>query len=77
MRIRDIFSQSFVVTIWLGEDEMSGTDLNSWVENSFDEFWPRPPYSLSRQDFYQVLDYITPRAKKLSSRRKGLLFARI
>lgn len=34
MRIRDIFSQSSVVTIWLGEDEISGTGLNSWVENS-------------------------------------------
>ena len=38
MRIRDIFSQSFAVTIWLGEDEMSSTGLNSSVENSFDEF---------------------------------------
>jgi hypothetical protein len=38
MRIRDIFSQSSVVTIWLGEDEMSDIGLNSWVENSFDEF---------------------------------------
>ena len=38
MRIRDIFGQSFAVMIWLGEDEMSNIGLNSWVENSFDEF---------------------------------------
>ncbi|KAL5379234.1 hypothetical protein PMIN02_010995 [Paraphaeosphaeria minitans] len=36
LRIRDIFSQSLAVTIWLGEDEMSGTGLDSWVETSFD-----------------------------------------
>jgi hypothetical protein len=36
MRIRQIFSQSMAVTIWLGEDEMSGTGLDSWVETSFD-----------------------------------------
>ena len=36
MRIRDIFSQSVAVTIWLREDEMSGTGLDSWVETSFD-----------------------------------------
>jgi hypothetical protein len=29
MRIRDIFSQSFTVTIWLGEDEMS--DIGSRI----------------------------------------------
>ncbi len=29
MRIRYIFSQSFAVTIWLREDEMSSTGLNS------------------------------------------------
>ena len=37
MRIRDIFSQSLAVTVWLGEDEMSGTGLDSWVETSFDK----------------------------------------
>lgn len=36
LRIRDIFSQSLAVTVWLGEDEMSGTGLDSWVETSFD-----------------------------------------
>jgi hypothetical protein len=36
LRIRDIFSQSLAVTMWLGEDEMSGTGLDSWVETSFD-----------------------------------------
>jgi hypothetical protein len=25
------------VTIWLGEDEMGGTGLESWVETSFDK----------------------------------------
>jgi hypothetical protein len=37
LRIRDIFSQSLAVTIWLGEDEMGGTGLDSWVETSFDK----------------------------------------
>lgn len=37
LRIRDIFSQPLAVTIWLGEDEMSGTGLESWVETSFDK----------------------------------------
>ncbi|KAI8623900.1 heterokaryon incompatibility protein-domain-containing protein [Xylariaceae sp. FL1651] len=37
LRIRDIFSQSLAVTIWLGEDEMNGKGLDSWVETSFDE----------------------------------------
>jgi hypothetical protein len=37
LRIRDIFSQSLAVTIWLGEDEMGGTGLESWVETSFDK----------------------------------------
>ncbi|KAI0551613.1 heterokaryon incompatibility protein-domain-containing protein [Xylaria curta] len=36
-RIRDIFSQSLAVTVWLGEDEMSGTGLCSWVETLFDK----------------------------------------
>ncbi|KAI0115498.1 heterokaryon incompatibility protein-domain-containing protein [Nemania sp. FL0031] len=36
-RIRDIFSQSLAVTVWLGEDEMSGTGLVSWVETLFDK----------------------------------------
>jgi hypothetical protein len=36
MRIREIYNQSHSVTAWLGEDEMSKMDLNSWVENSFD-----------------------------------------
>ena len=36
IRIREIYSQSLAVTIWLGEDEMSNMGLNSWVENSFD-----------------------------------------
>ncbi|KAI0528336.1 heterokaryon incompatibility protein-domain-containing protein [Xylaria digitata] len=36
-RIRDIFSQSLAVTVWLGEDEMSGTGLGSWVETLFDK----------------------------------------
>ena len=31
MRIKDNFSESLVVTVWLGEDEMSGTGLDSWV----------------------------------------------
>ena len=35
MRIREIYSQSPAVTIWLGEDEMSDMGLNSWVESSF------------------------------------------
>jgi hypothetical protein len=37
MRIRDIFGQPFVVTIWLGVDEMSDMGLTSWVKNSFDK----------------------------------------
>ena len=37
LRIRDIFSQSLAVTVWLGEDEMSGTGLYSSVEDSFDK----------------------------------------
>jgi len=37
LRIRDIFSQSLAVTIWLGEDEMGSTGLDSWVETSFDK----------------------------------------
>ncbi|KAI0438720.1 heterokaryon incompatibility protein-domain-containing protein [Xylaria telfairii] len=37
MRIRDIFSQSLAVTVWLGEDEMSGTRLCSWVDTLFDK----------------------------------------
>jgi hypothetical protein len=37
LRIRDIFSLSLAVTVWLGEDEMSGTGLNSWVKTSFDK----------------------------------------
>lgn len=37
MRIKDNFSQSLVVTVWLGENEMSGTGLDSWVETSFDK----------------------------------------
>ncbi|KID94864.1 heterokaryon incompatibility protein, partial [Metarhizium majus ARSEF 297] len=37
MRIREIFGQSFAVTVWLGEDEMSSTGLNSWVEETFDK----------------------------------------
>ncbi|KAJ8123774.1 hypothetical protein ONZ43_g350 [Nemania bipapillata] len=36
-RIRDIFSQSLAVTVWLGEDETSGTGLDSWVETLFDK----------------------------------------
>lgn len=36
LRIRDIFSQSLAVTIWLREDEMSSIGLDSWVETSFD-----------------------------------------
>lgn len=36
LRIRDIFSQSLAVTVWLGEHEMSGTGLESWVKTSFD-----------------------------------------
>ena len=35
IRIREIYSQSLTVTIWLG-GEMSNIGLNSWVENSFD-----------------------------------------
>jgi Heterokaryon incompatibility protein (HET)/SET domain len=37
LRIKDIFSQSLAVTVWLGEDEMGGTGLDSWVETSFDK----------------------------------------
>ena len=37
LRIRDIFNQSLAVTIWLGEDELSGTGLDSWVETLFDK----------------------------------------
>lgn len=37
MRIREIFGQSFAVTVWLGEDEMSSTGLNSWVEETLDK----------------------------------------
>ncbi|KAI1739551.1 heterokaryon incompatibility protein-domain-containing protein [Xylaria scruposa] len=37
MRIRDIFGQSLAVTVWLGEDEMSGTGLCSWVDTLFDK----------------------------------------
>jgi hypothetical protein len=36
VRIREIYSQSLALTIWLGEDEMSNMGLNSWVENSSD-----------------------------------------
>ena len=36
MRIREIFGQSFAVTVWLGEDEMVKTGLKSSVETSFD-----------------------------------------
>jgi hypothetical protein len=36
MRIREIYSQSLTVMIWLGEDEISNMGLNSWVESSFD-----------------------------------------
>jgi hypothetical protein len=36
MRIREIHNQSLSVAAWLGEDETSNMDPNSWVENSFD-----------------------------------------
>ncbi|KAI1144792.1 heterokaryon incompatibility protein-domain-containing protein [Nemania diffusa] len=35
MRIRDIFNQSLAVTVWLGEDEMSGTGQHSCVDFMF------------------------------------------
>jgi hypothetical protein len=37
LRIRDIFSQSLTVTIWLGEDKIGGTGLDSWVKTLFDK----------------------------------------